>query len=201
MKGKLKKLENGWNVLHTASVENGELWYQATPLYTLNDVNFKEGDVVDVDIVERSTHRHIFKSNQNMIEDEYAILKSETFENAVNEVQNNQVNIKEKDSKNVVNKIKNIMNKEISLPKITNPINMSSISINKPNIEFKETLSNFNNVFYGSMFLLVLAVLGFFINAYGVYFLLAPIGYVTICYVGRMVKPYFKKILRDESLS
>lgn len=177
MKGKLKKLENGWNVLHSPIEEDGELWYTVTPLTVVDILDndyFKEGMVVDFTIT---------KKDEN---EEFAILTKPNIETNMEIIHE----VKEVTVKNPTKKITDIMNKEIKLPKI-----------NIGNADFKNTVTSFNNVFYGSMVFALIAAISMLFYAYGIYVLAVPVGYVLICYVGKMVKPVLGKIMKDESFS
>jgi len=177
MKGKLKKLEDGWHVLHSPDEVDGELWYSVTPL-TVKDVleseDLVEGMVVEVNIVKYNDNEEFAKLIKPNIETNMEIIHE----------------VKEVTVKNPTKKITDIMNKEIKLPKI-----------NIGNADFKNTVTSFNNVFYGAMVSTVIAVIGMLFYAYGIYVLAVPVGYVVLCYVGKMVKPVLGKIMKDESFS
>lgn len=167
MKGIVKKLDDGWAVLHTGVVEGGELWYEVTPINPDDIDGLKEGDEVNFTVL-----------------NEMAKIYSPT----INSVTNNTVVKQEKPT----NKLKNLMNTEIK-------INMPKVSFDVK--DFKQTLMSFNNVFYGSMIFVCIFALYLLFHAYSFYFLLVPVGYITVCYVGKFTKPYLKKVFRDESVS
>ena len=91
------------------------------------------------------------------------------------------------------------MNKEVSLPKLP-----KLPKVPKPTIDigsFKETTTSLDNVFYGSMLMTFFWVIGLLFYAYSFYFLLVPLGYVIITYIGKYTKTYLKKVFRDEGVS
>lgn len=173
MKGIVKKLDDGWAVLHTGVVEGGELWYEVTPINPNDIEGLKEGDEVNFTVVNEMAK--IYSPASNEIVEHESIIEP--------------VEVKKEKPKN---KLKNLMNREIkiNMPKVSFDVN-----------EFKQTLMSLHNLFYGSMIFMFFFVLYLLHHAYGFYFLLVPIGYITICYIGKFTKPYLKKVFRDESVS
>lgn len=167
MKGIVKKLDDGWAVLHTGVVEGGELWYEVTPINPNDIEGLKEGDEVNFTVVNEMAK--IYSPTTNSIID--------------------NVDVKQEKP---TNKLKNLMNTEIK-------INMPKVSFDVK--DFKQTLMSFNNVFYGSMIFMSIFAICLLFYAYSFYFLIVPLGYITICYVGKFTKPYLKKVFRDESIS
>lgn len=173
MKGIVKKLDDGWAVLHTGTVEGGELWYEVTPINPDQIDGLNEGDEVDFTVVNEMAKIYTSVSIPTMEHDSVV----------------EPVEVKKEKP---TNKLKNLMNTEIK-------INVPKISFDVK--EFKHTLMSLNNVFYGSMIFMCIFVLYLLFYAYSFYFLLVPLGYIAVCYVGKFTKPYLKKVFRDESVS
>lgn len=56
--------------------------------------------------------------------------------------------------------------------------------------DFKKTLTNLNYIFYGAMLTAVAMVLYQLFSWYGPYWLLVPLAYILVCYLGRVIHSY-----------
>lgn len=202
MKGTLKKLEDQWCVIHSPFFEDGEQWHEATPLHPIsseidsNKAGFTEDSEVEFDLVTKETHPDLFKDLDIKEAAVLSLKKKRKVKSPVKTTEetpnnNGKSKIITPETKKL-SKIKQIMNKEVS-------ISLPKISFNTE--DFKKTLTSLHNLFYGCMIFMFFFVIYLLHHAYGFYFLLAPVGYIVICYIGKFTKPYLKKVFRDESVS
>jgi len=203
MKGTLKKLEDQWCVIHSPFVEDGEQWHEATPIHPVSSEfdsdKLKEDTEVDFDLITKETHPDLFV---NLEIREAAMLshrKKRAVKTTTKKSTESEKIIKPKEEIVKVNKLKEIMNKQVSLPKIPKLPEIPKVSFDVSN--FKETTTSLDNVFYGSMLLTFFWVIGLLFYAYSFYFLLVPVGYITVTYVGKYTKKYLKKVFKDEGVS
>lgn len=203
MKGTLKKLEDQWCVVHSPFIEDGEQWHEATPIHPVSSEfdseNFKEDSEIEFELITKETHPDLFI---NLEIKEAALLTKKKRKvvrtNSKKQTQTEKI-VESETSEKKMNKIREIMNKEVSLPKLP-----KLPKVPKPTIDigsFKETTTSLDNVFYGSMLMTFFWVIGLLFYAYSFYFLLVPLGYVIITYIGKYTKTYLKKVFRDEGVS
>lgn len=204
MKGTLKKLEDQWCVIHSPFIEDGEQWHEATPIhptsFEFDSDKFKEDAEIEFELITKESHPNLFV-NLDIKEAAYlmGVKKKRVVKTTTKKTTDSEKVSKPNTETVKVNKLKEIMNKQVSLPKIPKVPEIPKINLNMAS--FKETTTSLDNVFYGSMLFTFFWVIGLLFYAYSFYFLLVPFGYIVITYVGKYTKKSLKKVFNDEGVS
>lgn len=76
---------------------------------------------------------------------------------------------------------------------------MKNLKINFKKDEFKSTVTNLNNIFIGSMIVAVIGLGIWLWKVFGIWLIVGPLIYVTLCYLGKFIKENFFSHIKELS--